>query len=104
MTIHADFREFLALLQHADVFVSNDSGPVHFASGYRTPTVALFGPETPVLYRPLNPKAFKMIDLTACPTVTFLFGFPISPSIVLLSSISSQIPATIPRCWMIFCL
>ena len=52
-----DTRELLALLEHAAIFVSSDSGPVHFASGYATPTVAMFGPETPVLYRPLNPRA-----------------------------------------------
>lgn len=53
-------REFLALLERATIFVSNDSGPVHFASGYETPTVALFGPETPVLYRPLNPRSMVL--------------------------------------------
>jgi len=55
-----NMRELLAVLEHAAVFVSNDSGPVHFAAGYKTPTVVLFGPETPVLYRPLNPNAIVL--------------------------------------------
>lgn len=53
-------RELLGLLQHAALLISNDSGPVHFASGCKTPTVAMFGPETPVIYRPLNPNAIVL--------------------------------------------
>jgi lipopolysaccharide heptosyltransferase II len=50
-------EELLALLERADLLVTNDSGPLHLASPLGTPTIALFGPETPVLYAPLNPRA-----------------------------------------------
>jgi ADP-heptose:LPS heptosyltransferase len=41
----------------AAVMVTNDSGPAHFAAAGGLPTIVLFGPETPNLYRPLgNPK------------------------------------------------
>jgi lipopolysaccharide heptosyltransferase II len=45
--------ELIALFAHARVVVSNDSGPLHLAAAAGTDTVALFGPETPVLYGPL---------------------------------------------------
>jgi len=45
--------ELVALLAHAEVVVSNDSGPMHIAAAVGTSVVALFGPETPVLYGPL---------------------------------------------------
>jgi len=48
--------EFAALLERARVLVTNDSGPLHLAAAAGTSTVALFGPETPVLYRPLRSR------------------------------------------------
>jgi len=50
-------HEFIALLQRARVVVTNDSGPLHLAAAAGASTVALFGPETPVLYRPLRSRA-----------------------------------------------
>lgn len=48
--------QFIALLGHARALVTNDSGPLHLAAAAGTSTVALFGPETPVLYRPLRSR------------------------------------------------
>ncbi|MFZ1992294.1 MAG: glycosyltransferase family 9 protein, partial [Alphaproteobacteria bacterium] len=59
-------RGLLGLLEHAALLVSNDSGPVHFADGYKTPTVALFGPETPLLYRPLKHDAIVLYASRYC--------------------------------------
>jgi ADP-heptose:LPS heptosyltransferase len=38
-----DLELFLAVLQRAQVFVSGDTGPLHFAVGLNVPTVSLFG-------------------------------------------------------------
>ena len=51
-----DIPQLVALLEHAEVVVSNDSGPLHLASAAGACTVALFGPETPVLYGPLRSR------------------------------------------------
>lgn len=48
--------ELVALFEHAAVCVTNDSGPLHIASAAGTSTVALFGPETPILYGPLRSR------------------------------------------------
>ena len=50
------FRELLALYSVAQLMVTNDSGPAHFASLLELPTIVLFGPETPRLYSPIGGK------------------------------------------------
>ena len=49
--------ELAALLERADLFLGNDSGPMHLASATRTPTVAVFGPTDPLRTGPYNRKA-----------------------------------------------
>jgi len=46
-----------ALFRRADLVISNDSGPMHLAAAQGTPTLGLFGPETPVMYAPLGQRA-----------------------------------------------
>ncbi|MDJ0973623.1 MAG: glycosyltransferase family 9 protein [Planctomycetota bacterium] len=66
-----DLDELVALLAHAEVLASNDTGPVHLASQLGTPVLAFFGPNTPVLYGPLSPgsRAFYR-DLPCSPCLT----------------------------------
>jgi len=45
-----------ALLQLADRFVCNDTGIMHLAGAVRVPTVALFGPTDPEMWRPPAPE------------------------------------------------
>ncbi len=49
--------ELAALLEASDLFVGNDSGPMHLAAATRTRTVAVFGPTDPVRTGPYNPRA-----------------------------------------------
>ena len=56
----------IALLDRADAFVTNDSGPMHLAAAVGVPTIGLFGPETPVMYRPLGERARWMYRPPAC--------------------------------------
>jgi ADP-heptose:LPS heptosyltransferase len=55
-----------ALLDSADAFVSNDSGPMHLGAALGTPTIGLFGPETPVMYHPLGARVTVLYDPPAC--------------------------------------
>ena len=47
---------FLAVLGRAAIFVSGDTGPLHFAAGLGVPTVALFGPSRAVQWAPIGEK------------------------------------------------
>ena len=47
--------DLIALSAAADLFVGNDSGPGHVAAAVGTPTITLFGPTNPAIWRPLAP-------------------------------------------------
>ena len=47
---------FLAVLNRAEVLISGDTGPLHFAAGLGVPTVSLFGPTSPALWAPIGPR------------------------------------------------
>jgi len=42
-----NLKELAALLQHADLFVGNDSGPMHMAAAMDVPVIAIFGRNIP---------------------------------------------------------
>ncbi|MBS1115592.1 MAG: rfaF [Nitrospirae bacterium] len=41
-------RELIEVMRHARFVISNDSGPLHIAAGFKVPVVAIFGPTSPV--------------------------------------------------------
>lgn len=45
-------RELVALIERCDVFLTNDSGPMHIAAAVRTPLLALFGSTSDVATGP----------------------------------------------------
>jgi len=55
-----------ALFDEARLFVTNDSGPMHVAAALGTPTIGLFGPETPQMYAPLGLHARWLYRPPAC--------------------------------------
>jgi len=58
--------DVLQLFHQADLLITNDSGPAHFASLTPIASITLFGPETPVLYGPLGPRAVHLFAGLAC--------------------------------------
>lgn len=38
--------DLMALMQHFKLFITNDSGPMHIATAFEVPTLAIFGPTT----------------------------------------------------------
>jgi ADP-heptose:LPS heptosyltransferase len=61
--------ELPALFSLASLMVTNDSGPAHFAAASALPTIVLFGPETPELYRPLGNATAIYAGLACSPCV-----------------------------------
>ena len=72
-------RELLTLYSLADVLVTNDSGPAHFASLTPVHTVVLFGPETPRLFGSLAPKTTIIWKELACSPCVSVFNHRLSP-------------------------
>jgi ADP-heptose:LPS heptosyltransferase len=61
-----NLKELYFLLQRSVLLIGNDGGPAHFASISSTPTIVLFGPETPALYSPLGKRVFTFQTPLAC--------------------------------------
>ena len=49
--------QFLMLLTLADLLVTNDSGPAHFAALTGIDVITLFGPETPAVFGVKGPRS-----------------------------------------------
>lgn len=65
-TNQTSFKDLLDLLNLADVLVTADGGPAHFAAQMPIKSVVLFGPETPVLYAPLGGNTTSLCAGLAC--------------------------------------
>jgi ADP-heptose:LPS heptosyltransferase len=52
----SDLPLFFAVLARATVFISGDTGPLHFAAGLGVPTISLFGPTPPSRWAPIGEK------------------------------------------------
>jgi len=59
-------RQLLVIFGLADVLVTNDSGPAHFAALTPIDVVTLFGPETPQLYGARTPRNHVFWQALAC--------------------------------------
>jgi ADP-heptose:LPS heptosyltransferase len=60
------FRELLTLYGESAMIITNDSGPAHFATLTDIDVVVLFGPETPLLWRPLGDRVSVLYRELAC--------------------------------------
>ncbi len=66
-----DLEQLIAHLARASLLVSNDTAPVHLASGLAVPVIGLYGPNTPLLYGPLSPGSAALYDAPPCsPCIT----------------------------------
>jgi ADP-heptose:LPS heptosyltransferase len=63
-------RQLLVLYFHAEVMVTNDSGPAHYSALSPIDVITLFGPETPAAFGSLSPRSHL-----------FWAGLPCSPCI-----------------------
>jgi ADP-heptose:LPS heptosyltransferase len=59
-------RQLMVLYTMAEVLVTNDSGPAHFASLTSVDVVTLFGPETPALFAARTPRNRALWAGIAC--------------------------------------
>ena len=64
-------RELMLIFHFSALLVTNDGGPGHFAAMTPIPTIIFYGPETPLLYGPLDEKALNLyLGLSCSPCVT----------------------------------
>ena len=86
-------KDLLILFNIASLLITNDGGPGHFTALASIPAIILFGPETPVLYGSLSPKAINMhrrINCSPCLTAYNHRNSPCDGDNVCLKSIDPQ--------------
>ena len=62
-------KESCVLIEKCKVFISNDTGPMHIAAAHGATTIGLFGPNTPVLWKPYgvyNFAIYKNVECSPC--------------------------------------
>jgi ADP-heptose:LPS heptosyltransferase len=59
-------RDVAVLLHLGVLLITNDGGTGHIASLTPIPSIVLFGPETPVLYGSLSPRAVNLHKPLSC--------------------------------------
>jgi len=64
-------RDLILIFHFASLLITNDGGPGHFAALTPIPSIIFYGPETPILYGPLDLKASNIfLGLSCSPCVT----------------------------------
>ena len=61
--------ELIAMISICDLFITNDSGPMHLAVAVQVPTLAIFGPTDEIATGPLSPTAVlikKRVECSPC--------------------------------------
>ena len=61
--------ELIAMISVCDLFITNDSGPMHLAAALRVPTLAIFGPTDENTTGPMSPTAVlvkKKVECSPC--------------------------------------
>jgi len=59
-------KELIALMQLANAYVGNDSGPMHLSAATGTPTLGLFGPTNSTTWAPIAENAQIIKGRTPC--------------------------------------
>ena len=60
-----DLATFLAVLRRARLFITGDTGPLHFAAGLGVPTIGLFGPSSASQWAPFG-KPHRALEGGRC--------------------------------------
>jgi heptosyltransferase III len=93
-----DLLTLAALVGQAQLLVTVDSAPVHFASALRTPQVILFGPTNPFHWRPMGSPALILQGKSGAPLTEFTPVRPRFPmSEISTEAVISAMNSMLPR-------
>jgi heptosyltransferase-2 len=62
-------KQFFALCKKFDLFIANDSGPMHIAAAMGVKTIGLFGPNLPERYGPYGKKCMGLYKGNGIPAI-----------------------------------
>jgi predicted lipopolysaccharide heptosyltransferase III len=93
-----DLLTLAALIGKAQLLVTVDSAPVHFAAATHTPQVILFGPTNPFHWRPMHSPALILHGKSAAPVTEFAPVRPRFPmSEISTEAVISAMDSLLPR-------
>jgi predicted lipopolysaccharide heptosyltransferase III len=93
-----DLLTLAALIGEAQLLVTVDSAPVHFAAATHTPQVILFGPTNPFHWRPTHSPALILQGKSVAPVTEFAPVRPrISMSEISTEAVISAMDSLLPR-------
>ena len=72
-------NQLLALIERCDLFICNDSGPMHMAVALDVPVVAIFGPQTPAKYGPIGDENIAIHKGLPCSPCKQTFFYECKP-------------------------
>ena len=58
--------QLMAMIRDCDLFITNDSGPMHLAAALNVPQLAIFGSTSEIATGPLSPQATIIKNAVAC--------------------------------------
>lgn len=67
--LHLSYGEMASVMRRCQLYIGNDSGPLHIADAMGTTTLSLFGPTDPRVQAPLGERSnviFKQVECSPC--------------------------------------
>ncbi len=62
-------KQLFRLTERCNIYISNDTGPLHISAAQRTDTIGLFGPNTPVRYAPYGKNNLSLYKSKEAPVI-----------------------------------
>jgi len=62
-------KDLFCLVSKSDLVISNDTGPMHVGASQGTPTIGLFGPNTPIRFGPYGSKNYAPYKVKGRPLI-----------------------------------
>jgi ADP-heptose:LPS heptosyltransferase len=62
----SNLKQLAAILGRCDLFIGNDSAPMHIAAAMDTPTIGLYGPSSPLRFAPLGKEHSQIYRDVGC--------------------------------------
>lgn len=90
--------QLASILLKCDIFIGNDSGPMHLAAAVGTHTIGLFGPGDPEKFAPVGEKCYtirKKLDCPPCPGKECKFGSDGCMAMIQVSDVTKCIETTV---------
>jgi ADP-heptose:LPS heptosyltransferase len=66
LTGRVSLKELISLMKVSDLFLGNDSGPLHLAEACGLPSISFFGPESPKVYGHSGNKNYTFYSNLSC--------------------------------------